>query len=218
MNGPERKGKAPVEATQELQALDVLEIVETLKPKLAAGARRPSPSNSSIAPVGLDLAPGADKGEEEANPTMEVRLPVRRRRLGAIVIGAVSCCGLILLAAVIARVGHASSESSTASASSTAPAATAASSPAGTMTTVAEPSPAPPSATAVAPSSATGSGASTGTVRLDKPAVAGRVWLDGKKLSSSSALVSCGTHQIKVGRGRTHSIDVPCGGELGVSR
>jgi hypothetical protein len=60
--------------------------------------------------------------------------------------------------------------------------------------------------------------ASTGTVRLDKPAVAGHVWLDGKKLSSKSALVSCGTHQIRVGRGRTHSVDVPCGSEIGVSK
>jgi hypothetical protein len=70
----------------------------------------------------------------------------------------------------------------------------------------------------VTPSTTTSTGASTGTVRLDRPATAGRAWLDGKKLSSSSALVTCGTHQIKVGRGRTHSIDVPCGGEIGVSR
>jgi hypothetical protein len=44
------------------------------------------------------------------------------------------------------------------------------------------------------------------------------VWLDGKKLSSSSALVSCGTHQVKVGRHKTHSIDVPCGGEIAVAK
>jgi hypothetical protein len=44
------------------------------------------------------------------------------------------------------------------------------------------------------------------------------VWLDGKKLSSGSSLVSCGTHQIKVGLRRAHSIDVPCGGEIGVTK
>ncbi len=61
-------------------------------------------------------------------------------------------------------------------------------------------------------------GNSSGTVRIDKPAKSGHVWLDGTKITSASALVSCGTHRIKVGHGRTHSIDVPCGGEIGVSR
>jgi hypothetical protein len=59
---------------------------------------------------------------------------------------------------------------------------------------------------------------STGTVKLVRPAVAGRVWLDGKKLTSPTALVSCGTHQIKVGFKARHSIDVPCGGEIAVSK
>jgi hypothetical protein len=218
MNIPKRKGNAPVEATQELQALDVLEIVETLKnaPRAAAGTasgpvvtRKALASNSSIAPVGLDLMPQRAAADEEVNPTMEIRLPVRRRRLGGIVIGAVAGCALILVAAGVARVGHASS-----SPDPTSPAAitttTAAATP---LDTAAAPTPVPGT---VAPASL--DGASTGTVRLDRPAVVGHVWLDGKKLSSRSALVSCGTHQIKVGHGRTHSVDVPCGAEIGVSK
>ena len=215
MNIPKRKGNAPVEATQELQALDVLEIVETLKavsraaPGTAVG-RKAATSNSSIAPVGLDLMPQRAVADEEVNPTMEIRLPVRRRRLGGVVIGAIAGCALILVAAGIARVGHASSSPATSSPlamPTTTAAATATSAPTTTTTALTGgPAPAPLDVS------------STGTVRLDRPATAGHVWLDGKKLSSKSALVSCGTHQIKVGRGRTHSVDVPCGSEIGVSK
>jgi hypothetical protein len=219
-----RKGNAPAEATQELQALDVLELVETMKPPKAEVAlpRKSLSSSSSIAPVGLDLAAERAGADEEANPTMQIRLPGRRRHLRGIVIGAIAGCALILVAAGIARVGHASS-SVDGTASTTPPVAT--------VTTVAATSAVaatsvpqamtPPTATgSPVATSPTGPGnaASTGTVRLDRPALPGRVWLDGKKLSSTSAIVSCGTHQIKVGRGRTHSLDVPCGSEIGVSR
>ncbi|HEY1695091.1 MAG TPA: hypothetical protein VGG39_23145 [Polyangiaceae bacterium] len=210
----------PVEATQELQALDVLEIVETLKPKLGLGPRRPSQSNSSIAPVGLDLATsdGVERGDEEVNPTMEVRLPMRRRRLGVIVVATVAGCALILVAAGIARVSHASSPAATVSPSTAAAGTPDPSVPSTSATAAPAPVPPPSPAAPVTPSPTTSTGASTGTVRLDRPATPGRAWLDGKRLSSSSALVSCGTHQIKVGRGRTHSIDVPCGGEIGVAK
>lgn len=212
MNVPKRKGM-PAEATQELQALDVLEIVETLRARPGASiARKPLASNSSIAPVGLDLTPQRAVADEEVNPTMEIRLPVRRRRLGGIVIAAIAGCALILVAAGIARVGHASSEPPVA-----APPVAAT-----TFATVLAPSsPAvspPTTAAAPTPASTSRESASTGTVRLDRAGLAGRVWLDGKKLSSTSALVSCGTHQIKVGRGRTRSIDVPCGAEIAVSK
>ena len=224
MNGRPRKPHVPVEATQELQALDVLEIVEALRPPGSVKPRRPTPSNSSIAPVGLDLAPDAASGDEEANPTMEIRLPAKRRRLAGVVIGALSGCAIILVAAAIARVGHAGSPPGATvtlgSPTDMAPATTTAAAAPPTPTVV--PIAASPRAAAT-PAPATtatdpGSASSTGTVRLDRPAAPGRVWLDGKRLGSSSALVTCGTHQIRVGRGRTHSIDVPCGGEIGVSR
>ena len=218
MNIPKRKGNAPVEATQELQALDVLAIVETLKsaPRATPGkavGRKSAGSNSSIAPVGLDLMPLRAGADEEVNPTMEIRLPPRRRRLGGIVIAAIAGCALILVAAGIARVGHASS--SPAPASSPAFTATTAA-----VTATSAPLDTTPAATSTPsnPAPASLGGPSTGTVRLDRPAIAGHVWLDGKKLSSTSALVSCGTHQIKVGRGHKHSVDVPCGSEIGVSK
>jgi hypothetical protein len=103
---------------------------------------------------------------------------------------------------------------STATSTTAAAMATAPTPPTPPQDTAATPAPAP---SASAPTTG-GSGVSTGTVRLDRPAYPGKVWLDGKKLSSSSAMVSCGTHQIKVGFRRAHSIDVPCGGELGVSK
>jgi hypothetical protein len=44
------------------------------------------------------------------------------------------------------------------------------------------------------------------------------VFLDGKKLVTRSDVVTCGPHQVRVGRNKSHTIDVPCGGELRVSR
>lgn len=222
MSGPQRKGSAPAEATQALQALDIVDVVEIAPPEPRAGGipspRRMAISNPSIAPVGLDLAPARGGADDEANATMQVRAlaPLRRRQLKGIVIGAVAGCLVILLAAGIARIGHASSETQAPSVAAAPATATAV-----TPVTAAAPAPSPSPAAAPA-STAAGAAAtslpSTGTVRLGRPAVPGRVWLDGKKLTSASALVSCGTHQVKVGFKRSHSIDVPCGGEVGVSK
>jgi hypothetical protein len=218
MTSPARKPVAPPEATQELQALDVVELVQT---PIAPSVRAPVSSNSSIAPVGLEIRPQkAAAADEEVNPTMEIHLPVRRRRLGVVVGAALSACALILVAAAVARVVHASSgPEGAASDLRTNAAVAAATAPASLTTSQATSAAASVTpATASASTATSSSGVSTGTVRLDRPAYAGHVWLDGKKLSSSSAMVSCGTHQIKVGFRRAHSIDVPCGGELGVSR
>ncbi len=218
MNAPVRKPVVTAEATQELQAADVIEVLGAKAPAKLGAARGPLGSQSSIAPVGLDLAVGADDGDDEEVPrgmTGRVLLPTPRKRFKGLVIGVVSGCALILVAAGIARVVHASDEP----AASTAHASAAA---AGTATTqAASPAaaPAPTGARAPAPvAAAVPDGMSTGTVQLNKPAKPGHVWLDGKKLTSSSALVSCGTHQVKVGFKRAHSIDVPCGGEIAVSR
>jgi hypothetical protein len=225
MSAPVRRPVVPAEATQELQAADVLEVLGTgqVGPSRPVG-RAPTHSQSSIAPVGLDLAAGADNGEEEddgeeARPALDSRLPVRRRRLGVIVVGAVTTCALILVAAGIARVGHASDQTSAlpqpqkpATAAVAAAVATSTATPTGLAVTP------PPAQAPVSVGARPADSSSTGTVRLDRPATTARVWLDGKRLSSSSLLVSCGTHQIKVGRSRKHSIDVPCGGEIVVSR
>lgn len=215
MNAPVRKPVIPAEATQELQAADVIEVLGTKTTGKSGVTRKPLGSQSSIAPVGLDLAVGAGAGDEEEDrgTTGHVFLPAPRKRFKGLVIGVVSTCALILVAAGVARVVHASDEpASTSRASAAAPAAT-------TPSTVAPTSTSTPTPAAASPAPVSGAdGTSTGTVRLDRPAKAGHVWLDGKKLTSSSALVSCGTHRIKVGHGRTHSIDVPCGGEIGVTK
>ena len=78
--------------------------------------------------------------------------------------------------------------------------------------------PAPAPASDGTAASTTPDGTSTGTVRLARGLSPSRVLFDGKKLTSATALVSCGTHQIRVNRGRAHSVDVPCGGEIDVSR
>jgi hypothetical protein len=210
MNGPDRKGGPPAEATQQLQAMDVLEVIDA--PAVGeVGFRKATPSSSSsIAPVGLDLMARRPKREEDPNPTVQIRIPARQRRLGNIVVGALAGCAVILVAAGIVRVVHASDASPSATTASTTPTADPTVASTATATTPPDTATAPAPPPPVAPS--------TGTVRLDRPATAGHVWLDGKKLSAPSATVSCGTHQIRVGRGRVHSVDVPCGGEVGVSR
>jgi hypothetical protein len=57
-----------------------------------------------------------------------------------------------------------------------------------------------------------------GTLHLERSVTPRFVLLDGKKLSSRTEVVACGTHQIKVGHSKAHPIDVPCGGELTVAR
>jgi len=158
------------------------------------------------------LSPTASIAPEEALSTLELRLPLRRRRLRGVVIAAVSACALILVAAGIVRVGHASSEPARESRAQAALATTAA-----YNVATAPPSPGPPPSGA-APQPAAVSVPTAGTLHLGRNLTPRWVWLDGKKLGSRTEVVSCGPHQIKVGRARAHAIDVPCGGELRVSR
>ena len=216
MSGP-RKPIVP-EATQELQASQILDVLEGLPAASRPRERRPLGSQSSIAPVGLDLAAGRDSvyEDDDIQVTAGVVVPPRRRNLGKVVIGAVAACALILVAAGVTRVSQASSEPSS-------PAK------AGTPTTeqptatTATPTTQPPPRAVTSPSPGTvgvraPDSSSTGTVRLDRPAAPGKVWIDGKKISATSVLLTCGTHQIKVGHGRKHSIDVPCGGEIAITK
>jgi hypothetical protein len=211
--GPIRKGGVSAEWTQELQAVDI-DVVDvasggpTGAPRVSLPRRR-APSASSIAPVGLDV-PTRDL-DQEVSASLVVR-PMKRRRLGAVVVGAIAGCALILIAAAIARVGHASDETSHLAAAPAAPPTSAVQ--AAAPATATSPAPAP----ATAATTTSGDRASTGSVRLDGPAKPGHVWIDGQKLSSSSAIVSCGTHQVKVSRHKAHSIEVPCGGDVAVSK
>jgi hypothetical protein len=134
---------------------------------------------------------------------------MKRRRLRGVVFAILAMCTLIIMAAVASRMGHAGNTA--AAAIPTFPAI--------------PPAPLTPVATAQAlatttapPTPPAAADTTTGTIRIERPASPGHVWLDGKKLSAASAPVSCGTHQVKIGRTHARSIQVPCGGELVVSR
>jgi hypothetical protein len=210
MNVPKRSNRAPSEAEGELQSLDVLALAPM---KQGGTAGHPDASKSSIAPVGLDFLPMRGGSEEPSRPVREAPPPARRRHTG-LVIGLVAGCALILVAAGIARVGHASSAPSPAAATATDVTAPASE----PLPANATPSPAAATPNAVPAPAVPDASSSTGTVRLAHGVSPNRVLFDGKKLSSSSAVVSCGTHQIKVGRGRAHSLDVPCGGAIDVTK
>lgn len=170
----------------------------------------PSPAMGPAATADSSFAGAAmrDARNERAQQTGSLRIPMRRRRLRGIVFVTLAMCTLILVAAVVSRVGHASNESTALPVFPTS-IATVPTTPSTPVATTA-------SARTVAPPA---TGPATGTVRIERPAVPGRVWIDGKKVTTPSSVVSCGTHQIKSGtRGRVHSLQVPCGGELVVSR
>ena len=192
-------------------------------------ASRSLASSASIAPVGLEIEVDntderVEPAKEEAHQTGLFPVPMQRRRLGAVVVGTVAGCALILIAAVVARVSHASNEPTPRA--TAAKSASAATTPGNLPTSWEQPRPTQgPGLSPVAVSSQSVAGPigsevpSTGTVRLSRPSAAGHVWLDGKKLTSTSALVGCGVHQIKIGaHARPRSVDVPCGGEIVLSK
>jgi hypothetical protein len=132
--------------------------------------------------------------------------PERRRKLKSVVVGTLGACGLILVAAAIVHVAHPSTDTTVLAAAPTAAALPIAPAPSAAPVAPAVAAPPPPEV------------AQTGTLRLQRPAMAGKVWLDGQKITAASATVACGTHQLKVGsHGHAHSIDIPCGGELKIS-
>jgi hypothetical protein len=156
--------------------------------------RRPGQSSS---------APPADS--DRARSTLDGhsgQTPARKRRLTRIVVAAIASCAMILIAAAAVRLSR--SKEAAASTITTAT-ATPTPTPAATATATTTPS-------ATAPPEST-----TGNLILVRPAVRGYVWLDGKKITTTSGAVQCGLHQIKVGSfGRLHPITVPCGGDLKV--
>jgi hypothetical protein len=147
-------------------------------------------------------------GFADATGSVSVRIrlaPARRRKLTRVVVAAVAACTLILIAAGIAHLARATNETAATAAPGNQPAATL-------------PAPVAPAA-AAAPVAPPADVPQTGTLRLQHPATAGKVWLDGQKIAAASATVTCGSHQVKVGaHGKAHAIDVPCGGELRLTR
>jgi hypothetical protein len=181
----------------------------------------PSQSSSSIALVGLEEL-------VESMSTLQLRLPLRRRALRRVVIAAVSACALILVAAGVTRVVHASSEpdrvvravvaAPVPSIASRAAGATPAAAPEATGTSEAASAGGAAAAAATSGGLTAQSAPMAGTLHLERNVTPRWVLLDGKKLSSRNEVVACGSHQIKVGHNKARSIDIPCGGELTVSR
>jgi hypothetical protein len=141
----------------------------------------------------------------EGTGSIRFRLaPARRRKLKRIVIGTLAACSAILLAAGIAHVVRPSNDTSAYAA---------------TNSVTAPVAPPPVAAPPVAAPAPVADVPQTGTLSLQRPAAPGKVWLDGQKISAASATVTCGKHQLKVGaRGKAHAIDIPCGGELKITR
>jgi hypothetical protein len=229
---PPRHVRQNANATQEVQAGDVLEIIE--KGTLAA---RPAPlprfeepvdeisveivpdesprfrtsSASSIAPVDLNLAPPLD---DEMTGSIDVVATARRKRFGLLVGAAVGACSALLLLAVGFKVAGSSSDGDLAKASGvgttvqTTPAATTQKPVAATPITTTPAS----KVTAATPATAS----TIGTLVIESNAK--KVWLDGKRLNGSSAMIPCGSHTVKLGKSSVQTVDVPCGGEYHVSR
>jgi hypothetical protein len=235
--GPEERSRRghvrSPEATQEIDASDVLEVSEL---------GRPDPvSSPSIRPVGIDVElaelrkqlalssrpPRIDqtgRGEE----TCEIRLVARRRELSRYVIGAVAVSCAILVASLVKHETAESHAPAHAVATSTPPpVAKPATRPSYASTDI-PPPPAPivvPAAVPAAAAAATVTAGATatavsgsGTLRFTVPAKSSWIWVDGKRLTGTSAIVSCGTHQVKVGYYPKHSVVVPCDGEVVLSR
>jgi hypothetical protein len=197
-------GRSGPEATQEIDASDVLEVIQVVPGE--------APSYPSLIGVGVDLATGRD------DQTQQIRLAARRRQLSRYVIGAVAASCLILVASFVKR--ETASASVQPHAAVPPPVATTARAPRA-LAFAANIPPPPPASTSSSPSGDVASQESegaSGSIRFAAPAKAGWIWLDGKRLTATSAIVSCGTHQVKVGYRAKHAVVVPCGGEVVLSR
>jgi len=178
-------------------------------------------SSPSIMRVGVDLdIEASSRGASGQNDeTCQIRLAARRRELARYVIGAVvMSCAILVMSFVKYETVPRGSQSRAAPAVAP-PVATLASAPPPSPANIPTPPPLSIQATqGPSQSVALTTAPSSGTLRFVPPAKSGWVWLDGKRLTGTSAIVSCGTHQLKVGYFAKHAVTVPCGGELVLSR
>lgn len=180
-------------------------------------------SVSSLRPVGISVR-GNDPDRTYETLSNEWGNSERRRRLARVVVGAVAACGVILAAAGVRVVAGLVPSSL---AASMPPAVAHAQVPAESPPTpVAAPEPVAASPADPRPPAQPANGSplksaapTMGTLILDHPASPGHVWIDGERLTGEYPTVACGKHEIRVGlHGHPHPIDVPCGGDLHVSR
>jgi len=211
-----------VEQTQEVAAVDILEVQPAREPGLVLTTPRqsrgravaeeqgveidvevdmdhelfcprPGAGAESISPLALSIAPAPAPARAHAESTFKIdALQPPRRRLGGIVTGAMAVAVCILVAAgVRARMVE----------------------PPADQVSVAVPAKAV-AAAAAQPWRAAEAAPTSGTITSR----GGALFVDGARISAKSAVVSCGHHQLRAGRGKAHDVDVPCGGTLLVDR
>lgn len=188
------------------------------EPMLAVPLQERRASSSSLRPVDLS-ARANDKNRTYETLSNEWDMSERRRRLARIVIGAVAACVVILAAAAVRAVVGMVPSSMAASSPHPGALPPSESTPPVAPAPNASPAAAPPEVLPTNGSALKSAAPTMGTLILEHPAAPGHAWLDGERLTAEHATVACGKHEIRIGlRGRTHSIDVPCGGDVHVSR
>ncbi len=160
----------------------------------------------SFAPVVLDSAPRLPLfATEDRYPTVSIRIRQdRRRTLRAVVASSMGLCLTLLFVAAVRSHGAASPAGSSAKAS-----AAIAMPHADVAATSVDSTP----WTSVA---STASPARTGTIMTEQ--AAGPWALDGVRRSARTAVVPCGQHELRLGRGAVQQVVVPCGGSLTIGR
>ena len=170
---------------------------------------------------------------DEIGPTIELHgaAPVDRRQRLAWIVGTVLACAVVMTAAaaITEQAQSGSSDSATASASTAAPVGPSTTATSGATTSSLGPTVAlTPAATgagstSIAPATTTAYPAIPEMdVRSLPAALAGTIvgiakrplFVDGRRLQSSTAIVACGKHSVKSGFRPAHMIDVPCGGSI----
>jgi hypothetical protein len=183
------------EATQEVRLEDVLETID-----LKRGSRQVFRSEhpTSIAPIAIDVSTFASFGPEDSLDGVKRRPPRRppSKRLVATVACAMGLCVVILGAAGV-RTLVATGTPDHAAAANALTIATPAASTTSSNVDVANLPPATVS--------------ETGTIVFPRRTTA---TLDGARVTSGSAIVRCGEHTIRLGRGTPRKLDVPCGGTI----
>jgi hypothetical protein len=190
-------GRTLADPTQEVAAIDILE--ETPLEEIPIDIDlSPAPGPPSISPLSVSVLPAPRRAAESTFRIDAVPSHgnVQRRRLGAVVTGAMGLSVCILLAAgVRARMNEPLDQTAVAAA----------------LPAVLE---APAAAAQPWRTAASDAPATSGTVTSR----GGALFIDGARISAKSALVSCGHHQLRVGRSKARDVDVPCGGTLVVDR
>jgi hypothetical protein len=187
--------------TQEIAAGDILE--ET---PIEASPRGEVPS---IWPLSFDAVPAPEAS------TFKITVSPKRRLRG-VVLGAM-CISLSILA--VAALSQVPTSPSSAPATPPALATPSPDRPADNPPTV---SPTPAESTPSSGGSAAWVTASqpvasrSGTITLTE--TASRLFIDGKRITATSAIVSCGPHTVRVGWSKPRQVVVPCGATVLVDR